>query len=329
VEPACARTLLPLDVDTFIDRYRDEWSRLERAVSGDRSLTRSAGPEIREVVRLYLRATNHLAEARARYVAPDLEAYLNRLVIGAQAAIYSARPRSLRAFARLFAIRYPQALRRTLPYILVAGGILLVVVVGSWWWLATDPRAQAGLIPDAARAALRRAGAVRTDLPPPPALSTMILFNNVQVAVFAFALGITFCIGTIVIVVRNALVLGLLAGAYQAAGTAGPFWSLILPHGILELIAICIAAGAGLRIGWAVIDPGDRRRGLALREEAGEAAVVVVGVIPAFGVAAFIEGFVTGRVPAGVAIALGVLVAGVYLAFLSGRLPRITGVRRS
>jgi uncharacterized membrane protein SpoIIM required for sporulation len=319
-----------LDVDTFIGRYRGEWSRLERAVGGgDRSLVRSSGPEIRDVVRLYLRASNHLAEARARYADPDLEAYLNRLVVAAQAAVYSARPRSLRAFVRLFAIRYPQALRSTLPYILVAGAILLVVVVGSCWWLATDPRAQAGLIPDAARAALRRAGARRTDLPPPPALSTMILFNNVQVAVFAFALGITLCVGTIVIVVRNALVLGLLAGTYQAVGNAGPFWSLILPHGILELIAICIAAGAGLRIGWALIDPGDRRRSAALREAAAEAAVVVVGVIPAFGVAAFIEGFVTGRMPAGAAIALGVLVAGAYVVFLAGRLPRLTVARRS
>jgi uncharacterized membrane protein SpoIIM required for sporulation len=319
-----------LDVDTFIGRYRGEWSRLERAVDGgDRSLVRSSGPEIRDVVRLYLRASNHLAEARARYADPDLEAYLNHLVVAAQAAVYSARPRSLRAFVRLFAIRYPQALRSTLPYILVAGAILLVVVVGSWWWLATDPRAQAGLIPDAARAALRRAGARRTDLPPPPALSTMILFNNVQVAVFAFALGITLCVGTIVIVVRNALVLGLLAGTYQAVGNAGPFWSLILPHGILELIAICIAAGAGLRIGWALIDPGDRRRSAALRDAAAEAAVVVVGVIPAFGVAAFIEGFVTGRMPAGAAIALGVLVAGAYVVFLAGRLPRLTVARRS
>jgi uncharacterized membrane protein SpoIIM required for sporulation len=319
-----------LDVDTFIGRYRGEWSRLERAVGGgDRSLVRSSGPEIRDVVRLYLRASNHLAEARARYADPDLEAYLNRLVVAAQAAVYSGRPRSLRAFVRLFAIRYPQALRSTLPYILVAGAILLVVVVGSWWWLATDPRAQAGLIPDAARAALRRAGARRTDLPPPPALSTMILFNNVQVAVFAFALGITLCVGTIVIVVRNALVLGLLAGTYQAVGNAGPFWSLILPHGILELIAICIAAGAGLRIGWALIDPGDRRRSAALREAAAEAAVVVIGVIPAFGVAAFIEGFVTGRMPAGAAIALGVLVAGAYVVFLAGRLPRLTVARRS
>ena len=319
-----------MDVDTFIDKYRPEWTRLDRAVrGGDRALGRMSGPEIAEVVRLYLRASNHLAEVRARYVAPDLEAYLNRLVVTAQAVIYSSRPRSLRGFVRLFAVRYPEALRRTLPYILVAGAVLLLVAGASWWWLATSARAQAGLIPEGARAAMRHAGARRTDLPPPPALSTLILLNNVRVAVIAFALGITLCIGTAYIVVANALLLGELAGAYQAAGQAGPFWALILPHGILELTAICIAAGAGLRIGWSIVDPGDRRRSVALREEAAEAAVVVVGVIPAFVVAAFIEGFVTGRVPAALAVTLGVVVSVAYVVFLSGWFGRLRAGRRS
>jgi len=311
-----------LDVDTFIGKYRPEWTRLERTVSGgDRSLSRLSGPELREVVTLYLRASNQLAEARARYADADLDAYLNGLVVSAHAAVYSARPRSARAFFALLVVRYPQALRRTLPYIAVAAALLLVVVLASWWWLATSRDAQAGLVPEAVRDAIRRAGGTRPDLPPPPALSTVIFFNNVQVAFFAFALGITLCAGTLLIVVQNALLLGLLAGAYQAAGRAGPFWALILPHGLLELTAICIAAGAGLRIGWAIVDPGDRRRSVALRDEAAEAVVVVVGVVPAFAIAAFIEGFVTGRVPAGVEIGLGVVAAAAYVVFLSGWRP--------
>ena len=99
---------------------------------------------------------------------------------------------------------------------------------------------------------------------------------------------------------------------------------------VLELIAICIAAGAGLRMGWALVDPGDRPRIIALGEEARDAVLVVVGVIPAFIIAASIEGFVTGRtgLPA-VEVALGAVVAASYLAFLfapRGR-ARAAGVR--
>jgi uncharacterized membrane protein SpoIIM required for sporulation len=141
----------------------------------------------------------------------------------------------------------------------------------------------------------------------------------VLVAFLAFALGITLCVGTIVVLINNALLLGVLAGAFQVVGRAGSFWALILPHGVLELIAICIAAGAGLRMGWALIDPGDRPRGLALRDETREAVVVVVGVIPAFVVAAAIEGFMTGTaLPDGLEIAIGVGVASLYVAFLVG-----------
>jgi uncharacterized membrane protein SpoIIM required for sporulation len=151
-------------------------------------------------------------------------------------------------------------------------------------------------------------------------LSAYIFQNNVQVAFLAFALGITLGIGTIVVIVQNAVFIGLLAGAFQAAGKADVFWALVLPHGFLELIAICIAGGAGLRLGWSAIDPGDRYRLTALAEEARDAVLVVVGVIPAFGMAALIEGFVTGRTGTPILeIALGAAVAAGYVVFLFGR----------
>lgn len=324
-----------MDVDSFIAKYRGEWGRLEAAcVSGTRGLSRLSGPEIHEVVRLYLRASTHLAEARSSFTDPGLEEYLNQLVARAHAAIYAARPGTARGFVRLFAVRYPEAMRRTAPYVLVAAVILVLVTTASWAWVATSREARAGLLPPAAREAIQRAGGGRADLEAPPGLSLYILLNNVQVAFAAFALGITFCVGTVFVLVQNALLLGVLAGAFQAVGNAGPFWALILPHGLLELTAICIAAGAGLRMGWALIDPGDRLRPRAIRDEAAEAIVVVVGVIPAFLVAALMEGFVTGRaMPDVLEIALGAVLAAGYVAFLVGRSRRAsrsaTGVRRS
>jgi uncharacterized membrane protein SpoIIM required for sporulation len=152
---------------------------------------------------------------------------------------------------------------------------------------------------------------------PPSALSSIILANNVQVALLAFALGIGFGIPTLYMLVRNAELLGALAGAYHAGGEPWVFWSLVLPHGFLELTAICIAGGAGLRIGWSLIDPGDRPRGVALVEESRDSVLVVAGVVPAFVLAALIEGFVTGRTGAPwVEVAIGAVIAVAYVAFL-------------
>jgi uncharacterized membrane protein SpoIIM required for sporulation len=312
-----------VDLDSYIGRRRGEWRSLEDAVR--RSYQgKLAGPEITELIRLYLRASSHLAEVQSRYRDPSLEDYLNGLVARASAAIYGTEARSVRTLVASLGGRYRAAVRRTLPFILVVAALLGVVLLVTDLWVATSPEAQAGAVPPAAREALQRVdeGAVGVDVPGPE-LSTLIFQNNVQVAFLAFALGTFLGVGTVWVIVQNAAFIGLLAGAFQAAGHAPLFWSLVLPHGLLELTAICIAGGSGLRMGWALVDPGDRYRLTALAEEARDAVLVVVGVIPAFLVAALIEGFVTARtgMPL-VEVLLGAVVAAAYLALLFAPRPR-------
>jgi uncharacterized membrane protein SpoIIM required for sporulation len=309
-----------MDIDSFIQHYRPEWERLEEACSRNGRLAKLSGPQIDELIRLYLRACGHLAEARTRYQDPRLEAYLNRVVGGANAALYGGRVHSWRSTLALFGSKYRAAARRTLPFILISATIVVLVTVGMDVWVAGSHQAQAGLLPPVARAAIRHAGGHRPNLGVDPAsLSTFIFFNNVQVTVLSFITGIGLGIGSIYFLVTNAVLLGSLAGAYQAAGKAGVFWPLILPHGLLELSAICIGAGAGLRMGWSIIDPGDRLRSEALVEEGRDAVMVVLGVIPAFLIAALIEGFIT---PSGVnpvlSISLGVVVAATYNLLIFG-----------
>jgi uncharacterized membrane protein SpoIIM required for sporulation len=281
-------------------------------------------------VRLYLRASTNLTEARTRYHDPALERYLNELVTKGRQAIYSARPRTTRGFLAVFGSRYREAIRQTAPFILVAVGLMVVVVLATWLWIAWSPAARAGVIPAAAQDSIRRfSGGRDPSLGPSAAVAPMILVNNVQVAFLAFAFGIFLGIGTVYVIVQNAVLLGVLAGAFQAVGKAGAFWALILPHGLLELSAICIAAGAGLRIGWAIVDPKDRPRTKALAEEAASAVMVVIGVIPAFIVAAAIEGFISGTsVPDVIEIAIGVVVAVAYWCFLFGWVPWRRSYRR-
>lgn len=314
-----------MDLDSYIASHRAEWNALDGAVS--RSYQGAhAGTDISEMIRLYLRVSSHLAEVQSRYHDPDLVDYLNGLVARAHAAIYGTEARSLRGALGFFGARYREALRRTVPHILVVATLLFGIGLAVGVWVATSQEARVGLLPPAAREALERAdGSVAIDIGSPE-MSAYIFQNNVQVAFLAFALGITLGIGTLFVIVQNAALLGVLAGAAQAAGKADVFWALVLPHGFLELLAICIAGGAGLRIGWSIVDPGDRLRATALAEEARDAVLVVIGVIPAFLIAALIEGFVTGRTGMPILeIALGAAVAAAYVVFLFG--PRLTRLR--
>ena len=311
-----------MDLDSYIQSHRPEWGRLEEATAGgSRALGARSGEDIAETVRLYLRASSHLAEVQTRYHDPSLERYLNGLVARAHGAIYDSAAASGRSFLRFFVTRYRSVFRRTLPFIAVIAALMAVVLLATDLWVASSREAQAGLLPSAARQAIRDAGggagAGGPDDLGSAALSALIFQNNVQVSFLAFALGLTFGVGTIWVIASNAVFIGLLAGGFQAAGEGWTFWALVLPHGFLELTAICIAGGAGLRMGWALIEPGDRARVTALGEEARDAVLLILGVIPAFAVAAFIEGFVTGHTgAAGVEVAIGAIVTAAYLAML-------------
>jgi uncharacterized membrane protein SpoIIM required for sporulation len=314
-----------VDVDSFIQSNRDDWQRLDAVCArGTEGLANRPAPEISEAVRLYLRVSTHLTEARSRYADPRLERYLNDLVGRARQAIYAAKPRTLRGLRAFLGVRYREEMRRTAPFIAVAAGMLVVVTLVSWAWIERSAEARLGLIPPAAQEAIRQfSGSRDPSLGPAPALATEILFNNVQVAFLAFALGVAVGVGTVYVLVENAILLGVVAGAFGAAGRGAEFWAVVLPHGLLELTAICIAAGAGLRMGWALIDPGDRARRRAFADEATAAVIVVLGVIPAFVIAALIEGFVSGtEVPAPVQVTLGIVVAAGYVCFLFGWRPR-------
>jgi uncharacterized membrane protein SpoIIM required for sporulation len=313
-----------VDIDSFITKHSPDWQQLDDATRGGaNALTRRSGATISDTVRLYLRVSTDLTHVRTRYSDPKLERYLNDLVARARQAIYAARPGTLRGFVTFFGARYRNEIRRTAPFIAIGACLTIVVVLASWYWVAHSVDARLGLIPPQAQEAIRQfSGDRNPDLGPSPAVATEILFNNVRVAFLAFALGITLGIGTVYLLVENGILLGMLAGAFGAAGHAAGFWGLIIPHGLLELTAIFIAAGAGMRMGWAIVDPGDRSRTRALSEEAAGAVVVVLGVVPAFIIAALIEGFVTGTtIPHAVQVGLGVLVAGSYLCFLFGWWP--------
>lgn len=309
-----------MDIDSFIASRRPDWTRLEQACKdGRRGLAKLGGEEISNLVTTYLVVTADLSEVQTRYQDRELSAYLSRVLALASSALYSAKPRTLKGFLRVFGARYRAAVRDTLPYIGVAALALFGSLALAYFWVIASPEAQAGVIPPQAREAMEQAGATRNqDLEAMgPSVSAFIFFNNARVAFLSFAAGITLGAGTLLLLVYNGLLVGALGGGYAALGQAGPFWALILPHGLLELTAICIGAGAGLRIGWAIVSPGDRLRSRALAEESAEAVIAVVGVVPAFLVAALIEGLVTGTaVPVAAQIGLGMAAELVYLAFL-------------
>jgi uncharacterized membrane protein SpoIIM required for sporulation len=300
-----------VDVDRFITTNQASWHRLEQltaAASGSGARLRPA--EVDELVQLYQRASTHLSHARTQQADPALIARLTRLVAAAGGVLYGARSRSLAGVGRFFTTTFPAAVWHARRFVLVSALLLFLPAALMGTWLARSDVALEAAAPEALREAY-----VEDDFEayyssaPAAEFATAVTVNNIQVGFLAFASGILLCVMTAFILVNNGANVGQAAGLFAAAGQQGRFYGLILPHGLLELSAIVVAGGAGLAIGWAVIDPGDRTRTAALAEQGRRSAVIALGLVLAFVVAGSIEGFVTpSGLPTSMRIGIGVAV---------------------
>jgi len=299
-----------MDVDTFLATNQASWDRLSQLVRrGSRKVGRLSPDELEELVALYQRAATHLSYARTTYRDPALTASLSSLVARAGAVVYGSRPRTLRAVGRFFAVTFPAAVWYSRRFVAVSAALFLIPAFAVGLWIANSPRAVEATGPKAVREAY-----VNQDFQqyyrsaPASQFASQVFTNNVQVSIFAFAAGIALCVPTAFILMFNGANVGVAGGLFASVGQQLKFWGLILPHGMLELTAVFIAGGAGLRLGWTLIDPGDRTRRNALAEEGRRALAIVAGLVVVFLAAGTIEGFVTGSsLPTWARVGIGAL----------------------
>jgi uncharacterized membrane protein SpoIIM required for sporulation len=307
-----------VDIDQFLARYTPAWNRLEqltrRAGAG---VGRLSGAELRELIGLYQRSASNLSYAQTNFNDANLNARLSQLLATSGAVIYGSRPRSLRGAGRFFTRTFPAALWRARWFVAVSALLTLGPAIAIGGWLANSSRAVDASAPAAVRQAyVNQDFAAYYSSQPAAAFATEVYTNNIRVAALAFAGGILVCIPTVYLLVTNGAGVGQAAGLFAAAGQSAKFYGLILPHGLLELTSVIIAGAAGLRLGWAVIDPGDRSRAAAIGEEGRRSVVLVLGVILTLLIAGLIEGFVTGSsLPTAVRVGIGVAVEAAFLVY--------------
>jgi len=281
---------------TFVETNQEVWKRLENVVEESRRLgpTRISSENLRTLASDYRAVVAHLSYARTQGAGVELVAFLNDLAGRAHGVLYVA-PRARFSSALMFLTReFPMLFRQTWRATLLAGLIFASGWGAGVYVVNTDPSLMRSLIPE--RIAQRESGSTEINIPDPAAMSSHIMTNNIKVGIYAFAAGITAGLLTAVIVFYNGLAIG--AVATVAAPALGParFWSYILPHGIIELTAIFISAGAGLLIGGALIAPGNLRRADALRIASRKGLLLFAGTLPFYVFAAIIEGFLTPSV---------------------------------
>ncbi|HEX6124611.1 MAG TPA: stage II sporulation protein M [Pyrinomonadaceae bacterium] len=309
-------------MNRFIDERKDNWQRLEDLLGLLRgtSLRGLSKMEVREFGELYRRAATDLAIARAETRDPKLINYLNSLVIRAHGKIYRAEGEGANVIRQFFLTDFPRTFRANWRYMAISGATFLVFAVfgfvATWrdtefthfvylsgvveqiqsnqhWWLSLNESNQIG--------------------------ASFIMSNNILVSIRAFAMGALFGVGAFYDIAFFGAHVGSVFGAcYKLNPAFGlELGTFVVGHGVIELSVVCFCGGAGMMIGYAIIDPGDITRAQALKKKGLEAAKIVIGCAFLLVIAGLIEGFISpSGLPAAAKVATGVISGLVMYSYL-------------
>jgi uncharacterized membrane protein SpoIIM required for sporulation len=301
---------------SFQMRRQKDWRRLEElADRKDRSFA-----EVREMGRLYQAAVEDLSLGQTRFPDSDVTLYLNHLVRRCHGLFAVSRSSEGGNFLKFFTTGFPGLLARLWVPMAASAVLFTAAIAVSYVMVVRDTeKAQIFLQPRVYDMAMRDLEERRKfgnfdGIPKEKRVMVTgyVWMNNSMVSLYCFTLGVTVA-GTFYILVTNGFMLGALFGVYHLNGQFLDFFSLVMVHGSIELVAIVLAAGAGLWMASALLFPGRRRRSTALKENGLEALGVFGGAVALLFVAGLLEGFVT---PAKPQVWVRLLVAGLNTAAL-------------
>ena len=307
-----------MSIDAFIAERQARWSELENAVKqGRRGRLRSMPASELERFGLLVRHTSSdLAIARREYPDAPITEYLNALCARAHPLLYRGAPMRLAAIPHFFATGLPRAFRASWPYIAASLGLLALGFIAGWIAVDVRPDLRASLVPPSLFDEMAR-GQIHANVPDAPFAASFIIQNNIRVALICFAGGVLIGLPTALVLLTNGWMLGTIAAAVHIGGYDLQFWSLIVPHGVIELSVIVIAGGTGLMLGDSILRPRQLRRGDSLSVAARRAVSLAVGAATLLVVAGTLEAFVSpSALPDAVKLSVGAVAAALLYSWL-------------
>lgn len=312
---------LPVDTRRFRAEREEEWRRLEDIVvrAEKRSVRRLSDDELLALPVLYRGALSSLSVARETSLDLELVTYLESLCARAYFFVYGVRTPVGRRILTFLGRDWPAAIRslwkETLAALLLIfvgalTGYLLVMSDPSWYEMLMPGEMVQGRGFDSSTEELRRTLYDSDEVDALSVFATFLFTNNAQVAIFCFALGFAFGVPTSLLLVYNGTTLGAFVALFVSKGLGFEVAGWLMIHGTTEFFAIALAGAAGIRIGWAVVFPGEETRLDAATRAGRTAAIAMGGVVTMLFVAGLLEGY--GRQLIGVdaaryAVGLGML----------------------
>jgi len=293
-----------IDLRRFIAAERPYWAQLEqtlRRIEEEPNL-RMTLDELRQFHLLYQRTAAGLAKITTFSSEPETRRYLENLVTRGYGEIHETRERQRRIYPlRWFFQTLPQTFRRHIRAFWLSLAITLAGCAFGGFAIALDPDSKPALMPfshlmqDPAKRVAEEETATSDRLSGrKSSFSAFLMTHNTKVSIFTLALGMTWGIGTIVMLFYNGVMLGAVALDYVQAGQAKFLMGWLLPHGAVEIPAILLAGQAGLVLAVALIGWGKRIPLTArLRETSPDLVTLIFGVAVLLVWAGLVEAFLS------------------------------------
>ncbi len=302
-----------MDLDAYVRAHSSEWQRLE-ALTRTRRLDGARSDELTD---LYQQVATHLSVVRTSAPDPSLVAYLSSILAKARTRSVGARTTSWRNVAGFLTERFPAALYRLRWWWLGTMGLSYLLVAVMMWWLLGHPEVEQSLLsPEEVDQLVSHDFENYYSEYASSHFALQVWVNNAWVTALCLALGVL-GVPVVYLLWNNLLNLAVIGSVMIRHDHGAHFFGLILPHGLLELTAVFVAGGVGLRLFWSWVEPGGIPRSKALAREGRTAGTVALGLVLVLAVSGVIEGFVTGSsLPTWSRVGIGVLAELVFLAYV-------------
>lgn len=276
----------------FINKNIDRWKEFESYLFNNKSAKTD------KLSDLYIQLTDDLAYAQTFYPESDIKSYLNELALKTHQEIFKTKKEQKGRILAFWKYDFPLMFYKTRKYFYYS--LIITIISTSLGFLsaANDDGFVRLILGDKyvnmthenikdgnPTAVYKKANEIDMFLG--------ITTNNIRVSFLAFLLGIFFSVGTGYILFSNGLMLGAFHYLMFKEGVMLQSMSNIWLHGTIEIFSIIVAGGAGIVIGNSILFPKTFKRLDSFKHGTKKGAKIVLGLVPFFIIAGFIEGFIT------------------------------------
>ncbi|WP_417886227.1 stage II sporulation protein M [Zunongwangia sp.] len=295
----------------FVKQNKDKWLTYESQLNN-----KISSPE--KLSNLYIEITDHLSYSKTFYPNSSTTQYLNELASSAHQKIYKNKKESRNKLVLFYTKEFPLFFYQYQKQLLISFLLFLFfALIGVYSASQEDAFIRAVLGDGYVNMTLENIKnndpmavykqAAETDM------FLGITINNIRVGLMAFSLGILAGIGTVLIIMQNALMLGSFQYFFYDQGLLWESVRTIWIHGTIEISVIIISGCAGLVVGKGILFPKTYTRMHAFVKAVKDGLKIVMSTIPFFIVAGFLEGFVTRHTEMPDFIAIFIILASLSL----------------